>query len=67
MAPCCEIREHSILGITKNWGQTALGNSPSRFDTIIPPVDGAEETFEWLRTRDVKVPLSIGFDRAIAA
>jgi phosphonatase-like hydrolase len=33
----------------------------------IEPVDGAEETFEWLRTRDVKVALSTGFDRAVAA
>jgi phosphonatase-like hydrolase len=33
----------------------------------IEPVDGAEETFEWLRTRDVKVVLSTGFDRAVAA
>ena len=33
----------------------------------VEPVDGANETFEWLRTRDVKVALSTGFDRALAA
>jgi len=33
----------------------------------VEQVDGADKTFEWLMTRDVKVALSTGFDRAIAA
>jgi phosphonatase-like hydrolase len=33
----------------------------------VEPVDGAEETFEWLRAHDVKVALSTGFERALAA
>jgi len=32
----------------------------------VEPVDGADETFEWLRKHDVKVALSTGFDRALA-
>jgi phosphonatase-like hydrolase len=33
----------------------------------VEPVEGADETFEWLRARDVKVALSTGFDRALTA
>ena len=33
----------------------------------VEPVDGADETFEWLRAREVKVALSTGFDRALTA
>jgi phosphonatase-like hydrolase len=32
----------------------------------VDSVDGADETFEWLKTRDVKVALSTGFDRTLA-
>ncbi len=32
----------------------------------VEPVDGADETFKWLKTQDVKVALSTGFDRALA-
>ncbi|MFQ5637293.1 MAG: HAD hydrolase-like protein [bacterium] len=32
----------------------------------IESVDGAGETFEWLKTHDVKVALSTGFDRPLA-
>jgi len=32
----------------------------------VEPVEGAEETFAWLKTQDVKVALSTGFDRALA-
>jgi phosphonatase-like hydrolase len=31
----------------------------------VEPVDGADETFEWLKARVVKVALSTGFDRAL--
>ena len=30
------------------------------------PIDGADETFDWLRTRDVKIALNTGFDRNVA-
>jgi len=30
------------------------------------PIHGAAETFEWLKSQDVKVALSTGFDRAVA-
>ncbi len=33
----------------------------------VEPVDGAEATFDWLRTRGVKVGLTTGFDGALAA
>jgi len=33
----------------------------------VEPVDGADATFQWLRTRDVKIALSTGFDRELAA
>jgi phosphonatase-like hydrolase len=33
----------------------------------VEPVDGAEATFDWLRTRGVKVALTTGFDGALAA
>ena len=32
----------------------------------VEPVEGADETFAWLKTQDVKVALSTGFDRALA-
>ena len=32
----------------------------------VEPVEGADETFEWLKTQDVKVALSTGFDRVLA-
>lgn len=32
----------------------------------VEPVDGADETFAWLKTQNVKVALSTGFDRAVA-
>ena len=32
----------------------------------VESVDGAEETFEWLKTQDVKIALSTGFERALA-
>lgn len=39
-----------------------------RYETQgVEPVDGAGETFEWLKIRDVKVALSTGFDRALTA
>lgn len=31
----------------------------------VEAVNGADETFEWLRTQDVKVALTTGFDRAL--
>lgn len=33
----------------------------------VEPVDGADGTFQWLKTRGVKVALSTGFDRELAA
>jgi phosphonatase-like hydrolase len=31
----------------------------------IEPIDGAEEVFRWLRTKDIRVALNTGFDRDI--
>jgi phosphonatase-like hydrolase len=39
-----------------------------RYETQgVAPMDGADETFEWLRMRDVKIALNTGFDRALTA
>ncbi len=32
----------------------------------VEPIDGAEETFEWLRSRNIKTALTTGFDRDLA-
>ena len=38
-----------------------------RYDTHgVEPVDGAEETIEWLTSRNIKIALTTGFDRDLA-
>ena len=32
----------------------------------VEPIDGAEETFEWLKSRNIKTALTTGFDRDLA-
>ena len=32
----------------------------------VESIDGADETFKWLKAQDVKIALSTGFDRALA-